>query len=93
MSRQQENRKDLMSREDCARLREIQKRLKSEDWKDKVAEMWQRRYLLFGKPDEWTEDELKLIGTLPDREVARLVKRSLQAVKAKKFQLQKEGPR
>jgi len=93
MSRQQENRKDLMSREDCARLREIQKRLKSEDWKDKVAEMWQRRYLLFGKPDEWTEDELKLIGTLPDREVARLVKRSLQAFKAKKFQLQKEGPR
>lgn len=93
MSRQRENRKDLMSREDRERLREIQKRPKSEAWKDKAAERWQRRYLLSGKPAEWTEDELKLIGTLPDREVARLLNRSVLAVKAKKFQLQKEGPR
>jgi hypothetical protein len=45
-----------------------------------------------GKPEPWTEDELKLIGTLPDREVAKLLNRSLQAVKAKKFQLKKENP-
>ena len=41
------------------------------------------------KPEEWTEEELKLIGTRPDREVAKLVNRSVMAVKAKKFQLQK----
>jgi hypothetical protein len=36
---------------------------------------------------------LKLIGTRPDREVARLLNRNVLAVKAKKFQLQKENPK
>jgi len=68
MSRQRENRKNLMSPEDRARFRAIQKRPKSEAWKDKAAERWQPRYLLSGKPEEWTEDELKLFGTLPGGE-------------------------
>ncbi len=89
MSRQREGRRDLMPPEERERLREIQKRPKSEAWKAKMAERWQRRYALLGKPEEWTEEELRMIGTRPDREVARLLNRSLLAVKAKKFQLQK----
>jgi hypothetical protein len=89
MSQQREGRHDLMTPEDRKRLREIQKRPKSDAFKAKVAERWQRRYALLGKPEEWTEEELKLIGTRPDREVAKLVNRSVMAVKAKKFQLQK----
>ena len=54
-----------------------------------MAEHWQRRFALLGKPDEWTEEELKLIGTKSNREVAKILNRSLLAVKAKKFQLQK----
>lgn len=89
MSRQREGRQDLMKPEDRERLRQIQRRPKSEAWKSRMAEHWQRRFVLFGKPDEWTEEELKLIGTSPDREVAKILKRSVLAVKAKKFQLQK----
>ena len=89
MSRQREGRQDLMTPVDRERLREIQRRPKSETWKAKMVERWQRRFTLLGKPDEWTEEELKLIGTRPDREVAKLLNRSVLAVKAKKFQLQK----
>jgi hypothetical protein len=89
MSQQREGRQDLMKREDRERLREIQRRPKSEAWKLKMAEHWQRRFALLGKPGEWTEEELKLIESRPDREVARLLNRSFSAVKAKKFQLRK----
>lgn len=34
---------------------------------------------------KWTPEELAMIGTMPDREVARRINRSLSAVKAKKF--------
>jgi hypothetical protein len=87
MSQQREGRHDLMRPEDRERLHQIQKRPKSDAWKAKVSERWQRRFALIGKPEEWTEEELKLIGTMPDREVAKLVNRSVMAVKAKKFQL------
>jgi hypothetical protein len=56
-----------------------------------MVERWQRRSAIIGKPNEWTEEELKLIGTRPDREVAKSLNRSMLAVKAKKFQLQKEN--
>jgi hypothetical protein len=91
MSRQREGRKDLMTPADRERLRQIQKRPKSLAWKAKAAEKWQRRYALLGKPEVWTEEELALIGTRPDREVARLVNRSVLAIKAKKFQLRKKN--
>jgi hypothetical protein len=87
MSRQREGRKDLMTPEDRERLREIQKRPKSAVWKAKASKRWQRRYALLGKPKEWTEAEMSLLNTRPDREVAKLVDRSVGAVKAKKFQL------
>ena len=43
-----------------------------------------------GRPAPWTEEELKMIGTRPDREVAKLLNRSLSSVKGKKFQLLRE---
>lgn len=89
MSRQREGRQDVMTPEDRERLRQIQMRPKSKEWKAKETERRRRRYAIMGKPEEWTEEELRLIGTRPDREVAKLVNRSLAAVKAKKFQLQK----
>jgi len=79
-----------MKPEDQERLRAIQRRPKSEAWEARMAEHWQRRFALLGKPDAWTEEELKLIGSRPDREVAKLLNRSLSAVDARKFQLQKD---
>lgn len=89
MSRQREGRRDLMTPEDRERLRAIQKRPKTEAWKAKVAERWQRRHLLIGRPEEWTPEQIQLIGSMPDREVAKRLNRSVLAVKAKRFQLQK----
>jgi hypothetical protein len=42
---------------------------------------------LTGSSAKWTDEELKLIGTRPDREVAKLLNRSFSAVKGKKFEL------
>ena len=50
---------------------------------------WRTRYRLLGKPNRWTPEELGMIGTRPDREVAKALGRSLSAVKGKKFQLLK----
>jgi len=91
MSQQREGRKDLMTPEDRARLRQIQRRPKTAAWKASAAERWQRRYAMLGKPEVWTKEELELVGTRPDRKVARLLNRSVLAVKAKKFQLKKKG--
>ena len=89
MSRQREGRRDLMTQVDRERLRAIQKRPKSKEWKDKMTEHWQKRFSLIGRPEKWTKEELEMIGTRPDREVAKLLNRSLMAVKAKKFQFKK----
>jgi hypothetical protein len=87
MSQSREGRKDTMTPEAREQLREIQKRPKTEAWKERMAERLQRRYRFSGRPRPWTEEELSLIGTRPDREVAKLLNRSLSAVKGKKFQL------
>lgn len=89
MSRQREGRKDLMPPGDRERLRAIQRRPKSEAWKQRMSERWKRRHELLGRPKPWTEEELKLIGTAPDREVAKRLGRSLSALKGKKFALLK----
>jgi hypothetical protein len=87
ISRHHEGRGDAMTPEAREKLREIQRRPKSEKWKQKMGERWRRRFTLLGRPARWTEDELNLIGTRPDREVAKLLNRSLSSVKGKKFQL------
>lgn len=92
LSRHHEGRSDLMTPEAREKLRQIQKRPKSEAWKQKMSERWQRRFAVSGKPLDWTDEELKLIGTRPDREVARFLGRSLSAVKGKKFQLLQKAP-
>jgi len=90
LSRHHEGRGDTMTPEAREKLREIQKRPKSEEWKQKMSERWSRRVAVVGRPAPWTEEELKLIGTRPDREVAKLLNRSLSSVKGKKFQLLRE---
>ncbi len=87
LSRKLEGRGDTMTPEAREELRRIQQQPKSKEWKERMSERWSRRFALLGPPQVWTVDELKLIGTKPDREVARLLNRSLSAVKAKKFQL------
>jgi hypothetical protein len=87
LSRKLEGHGDTMTPEAREELRRIQQRPKTRAWKERMSEHWSRRFALLGPPQAWTEDELKLIGTKPDREVARLLNRSLSAVKAKKFQL------
>ena len=80
-----------MTPEAREKLREIQRRPKSAEWKRKMGERWRRRFAVSGRPARWTEDELKTIGTRPDREVAKLLNRSLSSVKGKKFQLLREA--
>ncbi|MBI3870009.1 MAG: hypothetical protein HY299_15910 [Verrucomicrobia bacterium] len=87
LSKKHEGRGDTMKPEDREKLREIQRRPKSEVWKHKMAEHWKRRFAISGRPEKWTDAEIKMIGTRPDPEVAKLLNRSLSSVKAKKFQL------
>lgn len=87
ISRSHEGRGDTMTPEKREKLREIQRRPKPKAWKEKMGERWRRKFALFGRPAPWTEDELNMIGTRPDREVAKLLNRSLSSVKGKKFQL------
>ena len=58
-------------------------------WKQKMGAHRRRRYELLGRPERWTAQGLRLIGTRPDREVARMLGRSVSAVNGKKFQLLK----
>jgi hypothetical protein len=52
-----------------------------------MSERLRRHFDLFGPFRKWTPEELALIGTMPDREVARRINRSLSAVRGKKFAL------
>jgi hypothetical protein len=90
ISRHHEGRGDKMTPEAREKLREIQSRPKSEPWKQRMAERLRRRFAFSGRPVRWTEEELRMLGTRPDREVAKLLNRSLSSVKGKKFQLLRE---
>ena len=57
-----------------------------------MSERLRRRFDLLGPYRPWTPKELTMIGTMPDREVARRINRSLSAVRAKKFAL-RAGPK
>ena len=52
-----------------------------------MSERLRRRFDLIGPFRHWSPEELAMIGTMPDREVARRIGRSLSAVRAKKFGL------
>jgi hypothetical protein len=91
LSRHHEGRGDTMTPEAREKLRAIQRRPKPEKWKQKMGERWRRRFAVSGRPARWTEDELRLIGTRPDRELAKLLNRSLSSVKGKKFLLLREA--
>jgi hypothetical protein len=85
MSRAREGKPSRESARDRERLRRIQRRPKPEVWKRKMSALWQKRFRLVGRPKRWTKQELAMIGTRPDREVARMLGRSVAAVRAKKF--------
>jgi hypothetical protein len=89
ISKAHEGRGDTMTRAARARLRKIQQRPKTEAWKRKMSRYWKKRMAIVGRPAKWTPSELKLIGTQSDHKVARLVDRSVSAVRAKKFQLRR----
>jgi hypothetical protein len=72
---------------DRERLRRIQRRPKSKEWRRKMSQRLRRRFDLLGPYPKWTPEELALIGTMPDREVARRVNRSIGAVRHQKFAL------
>ena len=59
-------------------------------WRYKMSPWVPRNFDLPGHYEKWTPKELAMIGTMPDREVARLIGRSVSAVRAKKFEL-REG--
>jgi hypothetical protein len=85
ISRAREGKPSGESARDRERLRRIQRRPKTEAWKRKMSALWEKRFRLAGRPKRWTKEELALIGTRPDREVARKLGRSIGAVRAKKF--------
>ena len=55
-----------------------------------MSERLRRRFDLLGPYRPWTPKELAMIGTMPDRQVARRIDRSLSAVRAKKFALRRQ---
>ncbi len=75
------------SARDRERLRRIQRRPKSKEWRRKMSERLRRHFDLLGPYPKWTPQERALIGTMPDREVARRTNRSIGAVRHQKFAL------
>lgn len=91
ISRANEGKGDKMSPEDREKLREIQRRPKPKAWRERMAMYWKRRAATSGMPEKWTEEEIRMIGTIPDRDLARALNRSLASIKGRKFQLMKEA--
>ncbi len=87
LSAAREGKLSTESARDRALLRRIQRQPKSKAWRRKMSERLRRRFDLLGPYRKWTAKELALIGTMPDRQVARRTNRSLSAVRAKKFSL------
>ena len=75
------------SARDRERLRRIQRRPKPVQFRRRMSERLRRRFDRLGPFRRWTPKELAMIGTMPDRQVARRIDRSLSAVRAKKFAL------
>ena len=73
------------SEHDRERLRRIQSSTEAEDLASKDVGTLRRRFDLVGPYRKRTPEELAMVGTMPDLEVARRIDRSLSAVKAKKF--------
>jgi hypothetical protein len=85
LSAAREGKPSTESSRDRERLRRIQRRPKSKELRRRMSERLRRRFDLVGPYPRWTPEELATIGTMPDREVARRIGRSLSAVRAKKF--------
>jgi hypothetical protein len=82
-----EGKPSTVSARDRERLRRIQRRPKSKEHRRRMSERLRRRFDLLGPFRRWTPKEVAMIGTMPDRAVARRIYRSLSAVRGKKFGL------
>jgi hypothetical protein len=89
LSAAKEGKPSTESRSDRERLRCIQRQPKPEKFKRKMREYMRRRFDTIGPYPRWTRRELAMIGTMPDREVARRINRSLSAVRHRKFALRR----
>jgi hypothetical protein len=78
-----------------ARILALAKRPKSEAFKRKMSRIMRRKHALGLPPKRWTPEEERLLGTLPDRVIARRLDRSLKAVQGRRFLLRSRasGPR
>jgi hypothetical protein len=57
-----------------------------------MSERLRRRFDFVGPYRRWSKQELAMIGTMPDREVARRINRTLYAVRHRKFALRRRQP-
>ena len=80
-----EGKPSLQSAASRERLRTIQSLPKPAEFKRRESERLRRRFALLGPFPRWTPDQIALIGTMQDREVARRTGHTLMAVRAKKF--------
>ncbi len=87
LSDAREGKPSTESARDHERLRRIQRRPKPKELRRRMSERLRRRFGLVGPYPRWTPEELAMIGTMPDREVARRIGRSLSAVRGKMFAL------
>ncbi len=89
-SRAREGRPSGMSPKDRRRLRAIQRKPKPIPWRRRMSDRLREAFETRGAAPRWTPEELALLWTIPDREVARRVGRSLSAVKGMKFKVRKQ---
>ncbi len=82
-----EGKPSTVSKRDRERLRRIQRLPKPMELRRRMSERLRRHFDLFGPYRKWTPKEVAMIGTMPDREVARRIDRSLSSVHGKKFAL------
>jgi len=77
-----------------ARILALAKRPKSEAFKRKLSQTMRRKSALgLLPPKRWTAEEDRLVGTQPDRVLARRIGRSVKAVTGRRFLLRSRGIR
>jgi hypothetical protein len=89
LSAAKEGQPSTESRSDREKLRRIQRLPKSEELKRRLSERMRRHFAVLGPFRKWTPKEVAMIGTMPDREVARRINRTLSAVRHRKFSLRR----
>jgi len=85
LSQVKEGQPSKMSLKDRRRLRAIQRQPKPLIVRRKISERQRRKFRLLGPNRKWTAEELALVGTMRDIEVAKRTGRTLLVVRHRKF--------